>query len=91
VGQQAEGVLALDGREDLEAAADPGQVAATAWPASWVATISFSSGVWATGCLSPISSDSLAWLTSVQRMPSQPARRAQISDSSSRCSIITGV
>ena len=68
----------------------PTRYATTAWPASWVAMNCFSSTVYSTGCLSPISSVSFACWMSGHSIASRPSRRHQTSASSKRCSIITG-
>ena len=54
---------------------------ATAWAPSWTATIAFSRGEYLTGCLSPISSLSLACHRSSHRSASRPSWSANSSAS----------
>ena len=69
----------------------PRKYATVACPASWVATETRSVSVYATGCLKPSSSVSLASWMSCTFIEVLPPRSAISSASSSRCSIITGV
>jgi len=65
--------------------------AAVACPASWVATARRSSSVYTLICFNPTSSASFASYTSERFIPFRPSRSPTRSDSSIRCSIITGV
>ena len=68
----------------------PTNQATVACPASWVAMVRCSASVYSTGWARPISSVILACWRSFHESRSASRRSAQTSDSSIRCSIITG-